>query len=147
MKLRNLLFIFVVTTLIGGCVTTTSIALLEDEKIEVLEIREDVILFNRQFIAKGTKFRVRSFKNGVRAVSLSIANHAGGGVLVVGGLPVFVPVSNTDELLVEIDTANCVTGKRVGFDSMLRVWSIGDEPSVTPEVLKPTAVCFDATPQ
>jgi len=67
MKLRNLLFIFVVTTLIGGCVTTTSIALLEDEKIEVLEIREDVILFNRQFIAKGTKFRVRSFKNGVRA--------------------------------------------------------------------------------
>jgi|AntAceMinimDraft_13_1070369.scaffolds.fasta_scaffold70134_1 hypothetical protein len=146
MKLRNLLFIFVVTTLIGGCVTTTSIALLEDEKIEVLEIREDVILFNRQFIAKGTKFRVRSFKNGVRAVSLSIANHAGGGVLVVGGLPVFVPVSNTDELLVEIDTANCVTGKRV-FVTMFRVWAIGDTPSVTPEVLKPNTVCFDARPQ
>jgi len=102
-----------------------------------------MVLAGKQFIAKGTKLRVRSFKNGIRAVSFGAANQSGGGVLLIGGLPAFIPINNTVEYLFEIDAANCLTGKSVGFDSIFRQYLLSDDKLVTPEVLNPPSVCFD----
>jgi len=104
-------FFLCIVFLLNGC--ATKIEIVDEGKIETTITKVDAVLFGKQFIAKGTKLRVRSFKNGIRAVSFGTANQNGGGVLFIGGLPAFIPINDTVEYLFEIDAANCLTGKSV----------------------------------
>lgn len=138
--LTTSLVIFLAAPLLG---CATKIEIVDEADIKTATTKEDAILFGQQFIAKGTKLRVRNFKNGIRAVSFGVSNLTNGGVLVVGGMPAFVPMTFSSEHLFEVNHKGCLTGKRISFDSFLRNWMISDDPSITPEVLKPPRLCFD----
>ncbi len=141
MKMISTKAIFLSIIFLTAC--ATKIEIIDEAVIRSMTIKTDAILFERHFIAKGTKLRVRYFQNGIRAVSFATTNQEAGGILVLGGLPAFLPMNVATEHLFEIDSSNCLSGKTVGFDTFLRSWTISNDVIITSKFLTPTNICFD----
>ena len=126
-----------------GC--GTSIKISESAPTEFVRIKEPVMFTWGVSVPKDMKLEVKVFEGNIRAVSMGNSTIHGGGVLVVGGLPMFVPVPMTDEVHMEIGRDGCTTGRRVSYDSVIRRWVIDTEapPGGNYKFMNPPIVCFE----
>ena len=139
---KHLLFLTV--SLLSGFQTTSHIDQINPESLDVVTLRENVLMFDETLLEKGRKFRLLSFKNEIRGVNLGTRSTMTGGVANINAMPIFIPIQSNDPIIVEIDKQGCTTGKSIVKDGLFQDLRITDfQYDKESWFLKPYKICFE----
>ena len=139
----NRYLIILNVALLSGCQTTSHIDQIKSESLDVVTISENALMFDETLLEKGRKFRLLSFKDGIRGVNLGTRSSMTGGVANINAMPIFIPIQSDNPIIVEIDKDGCTTGKSIVKDGLFQDLRITDfKYSKEDWFLKPYKVCF-----